>query len=94
MTTNLAESVNLVLKGVWFLPIIGLVQAKIYRLMEWFKKHRTMYEAKKKARKKLSEKVTTTIPTNSQCATRYHVIGINRQSSLFKVKELNDLINH
>ena len=36
MTTNLAECINSVLKGVRFLPVLGLVKATFYRLNSYW----------------------------------------------------------
>lgn len=83
-----------VLKGLQFLPITSLVQATMYRLIEWFKRHGRTYEAKKDAGREFNEKVIAAIQTNSQHATHCHVIRTDWQNSLFEVKEPNDIINH
>ena len=57
MTTNLAESINSVLKGVRFLPVLGLVKATFYRMNHYWVERGQTIHAQMLAREVFSEDV-------------------------------------
>ena len=90
MTTNLAESFNSVLKGVRFLPVLGLVKATFYRLNYYWVERAKTTHAQMMAGEVFSEnvrkKLTTSVQKASACAVRL----FDRRSFVFEVEEPYD----
>ncbi|KAF7826660.1 uncharacterized protein G2W53_017824 [Senna tora] len=68
MTTNLAECMNGVLKGVHCLPVTALVQATLYKVDEFFNNQRQQVQAQINTGHVLCEELRDTIFTNLEIA--------------------------
>ncbi|KAF7813288.1 uncharacterized protein G2W53_034264 [Senna tora] len=90
MTTNLAESMNAVFKGVRALPITGLVKATYYRLNTYFTENSRMYEAQLQAGRIYSEKVHDHLNKVANAASGCRVVRFDRAESSFEVMERQD----
>ena len=94
MTTNLAECINSVLKGVRFLPILGLVKATFYRVNHyWVERARTTHAqimAGEVFSEDIRKKLATCIHKASSCSVR----AFDRRSSAFEVQEPYDPSNY
>ena len=90
MTTNLAESVNSVLKGVRFLPILGLVKATFYRLNRYWVERAQTTHAQMMAGEVFSEEVRTKLAACVHRASTFTVRTFDRRSSAFEVEEPYD----
>ena len=90
MTTNLAESINSVLKGVRFLSILGLVKATFYRLNYYWVEHAKTLHAQMVASevffKDICKKLAICIHKASSCAVQMFSYCV----SAFKVEEPYD----
>ena len=94
MTTNLAESINSVLKGVRFLPVLGLVKATFYRLNHyWVERARTIH-AQMMAGEVFSEDCRKKLAIGIQKASSCSVRAFDRRSSAFEVQEPFDPSSH
>lgn len=88
MTTNLAECINNVLKGVRNLPISSLIEATYYRMNEIFVKRGTQAEAMLRSGTVYSEKLIENIARNIDVSKSHSVSIHDRAQKTFRVKEL------
>ncbi|XP_028753023.1 uncharacterized protein LOC114712639 [Neltuma alba] len=87
MTTNLAECMNNVFKGVRSLPITGLVKATMYRVNNYFVKRAQQVHAQIMVGKVFSETMTKKLDIATQSASACVVRDFNRIATSFEVME-------
>ncbi|XP_028772068.1 uncharacterized protein LOC114729244 [Neltuma alba] len=87
MTTNLAECMNGVFKGVRSLPITGLVKATMYRVNNYFVKRAQQVHAQIAAGQVFSETLTKKLDIVTQGASGCVVREFDRISTSFEVIE-------
>ena len=90
MTTNLAENINSVLKGVRFLPVLGLVKATFYRLNHYWVQRATTCHAQMIAGEVYSEDARKKLATCIQKASSCIVRAFDRRACAFEVEEPYD----
>ena len=94
MTTNLAESINSVLKGVRFLPVLGLVKATFYRMNHYWVERGQTIHAQMLAGEVFSEDVRKKMAICVHKASSCFVRTFDRHSSAFEVQEPYDPTSH
>ena len=87
MTTNLAECMNSVFKGVRSLPIAGIVKATMYRVNSYFVKRSQQIHAQIAAGQVFSETLKKKLDRVTQNASACVVRQFDRRSTSFEVVE-------
>ncbi|XP_061357446.1 uncharacterized protein LOC133301767 [Gastrolobium bilobum] len=85
MTTNLAESVNKVLKGAKNMPITALVKHTYSRLIAYFVERGTNDVAQLQSAHRHSKNVVELVKKNQVDATGHHVRAYNVEHTVFEV---------
>ena len=87
MTTNLAESMNSVLKGARALPITALVKSTFYRLTSWFVEKGTQAHTMIRAGHVYCEDLSIAMHENRRVAASHYVRKYTRETGEFEVQE-------
>ncbi|KAK2418781.1 hypothetical protein QL285_040946 [Trifolium repens] len=91
MTTNLAESMNSVLKGTRNLPITALVKSTYFKLVDLFVQRGKQWNAILNSGQTYTEKCMKIINEGVQKSRSHRVTNFDRQSLTFSVQET---VNH
>ena len=94
MMTNLAECINSVLKGVKFLPILGLVKATFYRLNHYWVERAKTTHAQMMSGDVFSEDARKKLAACVHRASVCTVQSFDHRSSAFEVQEPHDPSNY
>jgi hypothetical protein len=87
MTSNLAESMNNVFKGIRNEPITALVQSTFYKCVELFQRRGTQSTAVLQSGQEYTEACQKRIADAMLMANTHRVATFDRQKQTFKVKE-------